>query len=453
MHRRVEEDVAAARPPLRRVHRHVGVAQQLVHPILFGDARDPDARPHAHRRAGRQLDRMTERLHDAVGDDRRVGVAAHVLQQHRELVAAQARDGVAAAGGVEQASRNDRQQLVAGRMPHRVVDRLEVVEVEEHHREQLALARGARQRVRHPVAEERAVGEPGELVVEGLAEQLRLQRLALRDVLHDRDQPRRFGPRRAREREAPPRHVPCCAQVAHLRRRRLARPARHLLLHQRHRLGVLAGRVVVQRIPRQLGGRHPEELGERAVDLHHARRLAEQRHAHSRLLEDGAEARVGVAPGGDPLGQRALDPGRRVRRDRTRDQQHHHLRPFVQQRRPGRRRRANRVVEQRQSPALEQEEDEERVLRRGQHAGECGASRRPGERTDREDDEVQREDRRLDPEVRVAEGAVAEEEERRGADVEDDVGQVQPPATSDARDAQGSAARSPRRASAPGRRH
>jgi hypothetical protein len=70
-------------------------------------------------------------------------------------------------------------------VPQRVVDRLEVVEVEQEHGDLgLVLAR-AGQRVRDAVAEEGAVREAGQRVVQRLPRQLRLEALALRDVAGD----------------------------------------------------------------------------------------------------------------------------------------------------------------------------------------------------------------------------------------------------------------------------
>ena len=64
-------------------------------------------------------------------------------------------------------------------MAEGVVDRLEVVEVHEQHGDGLLVARLALQRVLDAVPEQRAVGETGDRVVEGLMCELLLERLAL----------------------------------------------------------------------------------------------------------------------------------------------------------------------------------------------------------------------------------------------------------------------------------
>ena len=74
------------------------------------------------------------------------------------------------------------QQPVPDAVAEAVVDVLEVVEVEEQHGERLGGAVAAAQRVGEPVAEQLAVGEPGERVVERLVAELLLERLAVGDV-------------------------------------------------------------------------------------------------------------------------------------------------------------------------------------------------------------------------------------------------------------------------------
>ena len=91
-----------------------------------------------------------------------------VLEQHGELVAAHARDGVAGAQRGVEAERDRLQQLVAGVVAERVVDHLEAVEVEEEHRGARAgpAAACSPQRLLQPVEEQRAVRQPRERVVQ-----------------------------------------------------------------------------------------------------------------------------------------------------------------------------------------------------------------------------------------------------------------------------------------------
>ena len=78
--------------------------------------------------------------------------------------------------------RDSDHQLVAERVAETVVDHLEVVEVDEQHRDHaVAIAAGA-ERDRHPFGEGRAVGQPRHRVVRGLVGEPVGQRLAVGDV-------------------------------------------------------------------------------------------------------------------------------------------------------------------------------------------------------------------------------------------------------------------------------
>ena len=131
------------------------------------------------RRKGR-----ADRFEDLVRDLESVLVGGQARDQHRELVAAQARHGVPLADAAAQPLGHSPQQLVAGRVPERVVDDLESVEVEKEHREPLGQPGRLRDRHREPVVEEEAIGEPRQGVVKRQALDLFLRELSLRDVDH-----------------------------------------------------------------------------------------------------------------------------------------------------------------------------------------------------------------------------------------------------------------------------
>ena len=170
------------------VHRAVGGAQELldVAHALAAD-RDADAGRDPQRLA-RQVEARLERRQDALGGlDRVADVRA--LEQDPELVAAEPRDRVGGAHAGHEPLGHELQQLVAGRVPEPVVDGLEVVEVDEQHGHLGGAARTAAERVLGAVVEQRAVGEPGELVVEGAVAQLLLEALAGVVVAHGQDEP------------------------------------------------------------------------------------------------------------------------------------------------------------------------------------------------------------------------------------------------------------------------
>ena len=97
VHRRLEDLVALLAGVLGRVHGDVGVAQQLLGAV---DLRrpaldDPEARVRRDLVPG-DRERALEQPDDAVGDAADVLGVADVVQEHGELVAAQARGEVAA---------------------------------------------------------------------------------------------------------------------------------------------------------------------------------------------------------------------------------------------------------------------------------------------------------------------------------------------------------------------
>ncbi len=165
--------------PLGRVHRHVRVAEHVVRGLapVPGD-HDAHAAPHEDLVAveaqggpqgagdpGRHLDRH---LH-----------AVDVLEQHRELVAAEARQGVALAHARPDAASDLDQHLVAGGVAEAVVDGLEIVEVEQEKGEGPADPPGPDEGVGQTVGEQRAVGEAGQGIVKRLVGEPLFQELSL----------------------------------------------------------------------------------------------------------------------------------------------------------------------------------------------------------------------------------------------------------------------------------
>ena len=99
--------------------------------------------------------------------------------EHDELVAAQARHGVRRAHRVVQARADLDEQLVARLMAERVVDRLELVDVEQQHGDGRLEALGAREGLLDAVEEQRAVRQARQRVVQRLVAHHRLRALAV----------------------------------------------------------------------------------------------------------------------------------------------------------------------------------------------------------------------------------------------------------------------------------
>jgi hypothetical protein len=154
------------------VHGQIRVVEHLLrlHGSAAGEG-DPDAR-----RDQDVASLHDERALDLRGDplgQRGGGVEiGGVLQQQRELVSAQARDGVLRAQARGQAMADFHQKPVADLLAERVVQDLETVQIEEEHRQVGAGPLRAGQGVGEAVHEEGPVGQPGQGVAEGLADEL-----------------------------------------------------------------------------------------------------------------------------------------------------------------------------------------------------------------------------------------------------------------------------------------
>ena len=183
VHGRLEQPVAALAVALGDVHGRVGVADQLlgVTPVSWPEDRDADAAAEGDLPVP-SVHRLGEQIEDALRRVRGRLAVADVVEQHGELVAAEASGHVRAArAGVESARELD-EHLVAGRVAQRVIDRLEVVEVDEDHRRGALVAPSARDRLTNLLREHRAVGEAGDGIVKRLMGELCLERLAFAHV-------------------------------------------------------------------------------------------------------------------------------------------------------------------------------------------------------------------------------------------------------------------------------
>ena len=177
-----------ARPPALARYIAVSASRSMSSGRVVARARQRDADADAGEHlVPAHLDRRRQLLVDPLGDAGGVRLAVDVVEQHGELVAAQARERVARPHAALEPARGADQQLVAGLVSEAVVDRLEAIEIEVEHREQRIAQRAPRavKQVLEAVEEQRAVREIGERIVERLPLKLLLDLLALGDVARD----------------------------------------------------------------------------------------------------------------------------------------------------------------------------------------------------------------------------------------------------------------------------
>ena len=162
-----DEFDAASAVALDHVHLAIGHREQLVR-IQRAARRDRDADARADRKRAIVVDE--DRLVEAAQQFmcRRNGrlFAVEVFEQQHELVAGEARDRVGGAHLALKVVGERDQQPVAVGVAVRVVDVLEVVEIDEEHRTVGRVALGARDGAGQPLAQQRAIGQVRQRVVE-----------------------------------------------------------------------------------------------------------------------------------------------------------------------------------------------------------------------------------------------------------------------------------------------
>ena len=300
------------------IHRRVGVAQEDVAGLaVVGEGRDADAR-RDEELVVPGADRPAHVPQDALRDDARREAVARAGQQDDELVAAEPRhDRVLLLAALEchdVARPHDltdqlgelAQHFVGGVVADRIVDALEVVEVDEQHRELAAVAAGAREASLQQLVEATPVRQAGEPVVIGEQADLlvRLAELA-QHLLALRGLGLEPGIRRAQL--ARPR-VDHRGELVEAQRRQphqlpatleRVRELTHLdrvegLLEDEHAVGVAEGRGHV--LPAVVGVGRADDDADVGVFLQHAPRRLDAvhagRHAH---VDEGERVRTSFA--------------------------------------------------------------------------------------------------------------------------------------------------------------
>jgi hypothetical protein len=181
-HRHFEDLIPGPASFLGPVHGQVGVAQQVVGPVLTVVAQgDADAGAHEHLMAP-EVDGPADVVDDALRHAGGLDFVFDLFEQHRELVAAHAGHRVLVAHRLAESRRHRHQQVVARLVTEAVVDDLEAVEVDEEDADRALATAGPGQGHLKPALEEGPVGQAGEGVVVRLAGQLVLEGPPLGDV-------------------------------------------------------------------------------------------------------------------------------------------------------------------------------------------------------------------------------------------------------------------------------
>ena len=180
----VHLDAGPAAVGLGAGQRALRLAQQVV-----GGHVGAEGEPDARRQGDLALvhdERLVEHAEQPVGQRAQAVEVLDVLGDDEELVGTQPDGGVLDAGAPAQPVGDLAEQHVAGLVAQRLVDRLEPVDVQVHEPDLQPAAAGERDGVPQPVGEGAAVGQAGERVDEGPADQVVLGPAAVGDV-HQRE--------------------------------------------------------------------------------------------------------------------------------------------------------------------------------------------------------------------------------------------------------------------------
>src|ERR1019366_1573001 len=165
------EEEAAATLRLRVVHGDVRILEQCVDIVAVARIQNDADRRRNKYLVRAQNDRLREHRQQASRRSRRILLAGDAVEEHDEFVAAMAahvsfhrlsmrRHGdIVRTKATHEPLRDDTKKVVANRVSQRIVDALELVEVEEHDRERRTVALGGRQRLGELFVKAGAVGE------------------------------------------------------------------------------------------------------------------------------------------------------------------------------------------------------------------------------------------------------------------------------------------------------
>ena len=126
----------------------------------------------------RNAKRLPQDVHEPFGEHVRPGVQGDALGQDHELVATEPADRVARPHHTHVTGGDGLQQLVPGDVPERVVDDLEVVEIDVERADETTVSLGPEQHLLGTVEDERPIGQARQGVVSRLVAELLLGAIA-----------------------------------------------------------------------------------------------------------------------------------------------------------------------------------------------------------------------------------------------------------------------------------
>ncbi len=295
----VEHLEAIAAPRLGAVGGRVGLGQQ--HVAVGRVVGDRDANARAEEEVGvADAERPLDDGSHALGERRDRGRIGEICAEHHELVATEPAGEIRPPEHRLQPHRGGGEQLVAGRVAERVVDLLEVVEVDEQHRERGVAPARREQLPFERLEEQLARRQTGEHVIARLALERVGVRLVLGDVGDLPDLVERFTIGRAHDADVDP--APdvgaAAVPVALLDHVVMAVPGGALVVE-----GHVGGQVVGvcelgESAPHHLLGRVAEHGAQGRVHSEETPGQLSERHADRRVLEDLFESHARVVQRG-----------------------------------------------------------------------------------------------------------------------------------------------------------
>ena len=149
-----------------------------------------------------------ERFHQLRGKDAGIGGVVKFGRQHGKLVATEARDGIGLANVRAQSIGHRFQHPIANGMAERIVDILEMIEVEVKHAKEMLVPPRAGGRLLERFQESGAIDQARQSVVAGEVDEIFLNSPAVGDVAHGSKTDHFAAKRRTAQRYLRPKVMP-----------------------------------------------------------------------------------------------------------------------------------------------------------------------------------------------------------------------------------------------------